>query len=93
MKTVINVLIASVVIASVAFLFIALPDGLVSDYECRIVVDKYEKIPQAMTNVVSDVTSRDFIVIGLDVKKYPLTKTYGVTCKGITKARFLKTSD
>ena len=93
MKTAINALIASVVIASVALLFIALPEGLASDYKCQIVVDKYEKIPQAMTNAVSDVTSRDFIVIGLDVEKYPLSKTYSVTCKGITRARLLKTSD
>lgn len=93
MKTVINTLIALVVIAFVAFLFIALPKRLPSDYKCQIIVDKYEKIPQAMTNAVSDVTSRDFIVIKLGVEKFPLAKTYCITCQGITRARLLKTSD
>ena len=93
MKTVINALIASVVIASVALFFIALPEGLASDYKCQIIVDKYEKIPQAMTNAVGDVTSRDFIVIDVGVEKFPLAKTYCITCRGITRARLLKTSD
>lgn len=93
MKAIANIVIVLIFIAFAVFLFAALPEGLPSDYECQITVDKCEKIPQAMTNAVNDVASRDFIVVDLDVKKYPLAKTYGVTCRGITRARLLKMAD
>ena len=59
MKAVANAVIVLIFIAFAVFFFMALPEGLPSDYKCHIIVDKYEKIPQAMTNAVNDVTSRE----------------------------------
>lgn len=93
MKSIAQALFILFIFAFTMLLILAWPEKLKSDYHCRIVVDKYEKIPQAMTNAVSDVTSRNFIVISVDVERYPLAKTYSITCRGITIARLLKTSD
>lgn len=93
MKSIVQVLSILFTCAFTMLLVLAWPEKLASDYHCRIVVDKYEKIPQAMTNAVSDVTSRNFIVISVDVERYPLAKTYSITCRGITTYRLLKTSD
>ena len=93
MKSIVEALFTLIIFAFIILLILAWPEKLESDYHCQIIVDKYEKIPQAMTNAVSDVTSRNFIVISVDVERYPLAKTYGITCRGITRARLLKTSD
>ena len=93
MKSIVQALFILIIIALTTFLILAWPRSLESDYSCLIVVDKYEKIPQAMTNAVSDVTSRNFIVIDVGVEKYPMAKTYGVLCRGITKYRLLKMAD
>lgn len=40
-----------------------------AQYSRRIYVDKSEKIEQALSNAVEDVTSRRFIVVGTSVKQ------------------------
>ena len=78
------------IIAFAIFLIWAAPEGIHSDYDTQITVDKAEKIQQAVSNAVNDVTSRGFIVIDLDVDRFPVTGNYGITVRGITQANLLK---
>ena len=84
-----------VVIGIIGILFGVVYGGLNSlcvynpDYTCNITVDKSEKIEQAISNCFEDIKSRNFIVIGLEVRRNSNGKKE-IICKGITKANLIK---
>lgn len=59
------------------------------DYEKRIEVDKAEKVPQAITNAIQDVESRNFIVVNLQVRECFIDRTFEVRAKGLDKGSLL----
>ena len=60
------------------------------DYTCVITVDNPKKIEQAISNSIEDVKSRNFKIIGLEVKcSSDGTKKF-IICKGITEANLIK---
>lgn len=60
-----------------------------SDYTCIVTVDKSERIDQAISNSIEDVKSRNFKLIGLEVKRIS-DGTKKIICKGITEANLIK---
>lgn len=61
-----------------------------SDYTANIVVDKCEKIPVAVSNVMWRVTSKGFIINKTSIKYSAIKKLYTVTCGGVEEATLLK---
>lgn len=59
------------------------------DYTCTITVDKSEKIEQAVLNSIEDVKSRNFKLIGLEVRCVS-DGTKEIICNGITEANLIK---
>ena len=59
------------------------------DYEKRIEVDKAEKVPQAITNAILDVESRNFVVVNLQVRECFIDRTFEVRVKGLDKGSLL----
>ncbi len=59
------------------------------DYTCTITVDKSEKIEQAISNSIEDVKSRNFKLIGLEVRCVS-DGTKKIICNGITEANLIK---
>ena len=59
------------------------------DYTCTITVDKSEKIEQAVLNSIEDVKSRNFKIIGLEVRCVS-NGTKKIICEGITEANLIK---
>lgn len=60
-----------------------------AQYSRRIYVDKSEKIEQALSNAVEDVTSRRFIVISTSVKKCVVDDDFIVEVRGVDKGHLL----
>lgn len=60
-----------------------------AQYSRRIYVDKSEKIEQALSNAVEDVTSRRFIVISTSVKKCVVDDDFIVEVCGVDKGHLL----
>ena len=59
------------------------------DYTCTITVDKSEKIEQAVSNSIEEVKSRNFKIIGLEVRCVS-DGTKKIICQGITEANLIK---
>ena len=64
-----------------------LPTPVESEYSTTISVDKPDKIENAISNVVSDLSKRDFVPVNLDVKWNPLCKTYVIHASGIDRTK------
>ena len=64
-----------------------LPTPVESEYSTSISVDKSDKIETAISNVVSDLSKRDFVPVNLDVKWNPLCKTYVIYASGIDRTK------
>ena len=64
-----------------------LPTPVESEYSTTMSVDKPDKIENAISNVVSDLNKRDFVPVNLDVKWYPLSKTYVINASGIDRTK------
>ena len=60
-----------------------------TQYTRSICVDKSEKIEQALSNAVEDVTSRKFIVVSTSVKQCRIDDSFVVEVKGIDKGNLL----
>ena len=60
-----------------------------TQYTRSICVDKSEKIEQALSNAVEDVTSRKFIVVSTSVKKRRIDDSFVVEVKGIDRGSLL----
>lgn len=61
-----------------------------SDYTVNIIVDKCEKIPQALSNATRRVTEKGFIVNKTRVDYNVFGGTYSITCGGVEEATLLK---
>jgi hypothetical protein len=59
-------------------------------YSTGIFVDKPDKIESAISNVVSDLRKRDFVLINLGVNWHPASKTYVVYARGIDRTKLGK---
>ena len=64
-----------------------LPTPVESEYSTTMSVDKPDKIENAISNVVSDLSKRDFVPVNLDVKWNPLCKTYVINASGIDRTK------
>ena len=64
-----------------------LPGPVKSEYRTTMSVDKPDKIENAISNVVSDLSKRDFVPVNLDVKWHPLSKTYVINASGIDRTK------
>lgn len=67
-----------------------LPGPVKSEYHTTMSVDKPDKIENAISNVVSDLSKRDFVPVNLDVKWHPLSKTYVIYASGIDRTKLCK---
>ena len=67
-----------------------LPTPVESEYSTTMSVDKPDKIENAISNVVSDLSKRDFVPVNLDVKWHPLSKTYIIHASGIDRTKLCK---
>ena len=79
------------IVSMVVFALCESPCLLQSEYSTNISVDKPDKIENAISNVVSDLEKKDFVPIYMEVKWYPMSKTYEIYARGIdsTKLRSL----
>jgi hypothetical protein len=87
------------IIASVVFMVLLVsvlvwcvinaPEGIEGDYSAKVEVAKPDEIENAISNVVSDVRKRDFVLIGVGVTWFPAKNCYSVRAKGITRDRFI----
>lgn len=91
-----NVLLVIVIIAicGCSLMFIVHKSGAMHyyynpDYACIVTVDKSEKIEQAVSNSIEDVKSRNFKLIGLEVRCIS-DGTKKIICEGITEANLIK---
>lgn len=80
-------LIGFAVILSPIFL---MPGNVKSDYYTTMSVDKPDKIENAISNVVSDLSKRDFVPVELRVNWHPLSKTYVIYASGIDRTKLCK---
>lgn len=81
-----------VVLVAIVGLFIGLQPAfkpIDAQYSCRIEVDKSEKIEQALSNAIEDVSSRKFIVINTNVKYCAIDGHFLVEAYGIDKGKLL----
>jgi len=60
-----------------------------SDYSTEFKAAKTDEIETAISNAVSDLRKRDFVLIGFDVIWDPLKKHYSIKAKGITKDKLI----
>ena len=67
-----------------------IPAAVKSEYYTTMSVDKPDKIETAISNVVSDLSKRDFVPVNLDVKWNPLCKTYVIYASGIDRTKLCK---
>ena len=67
-----------------------MPGQVKSEYYTTMSVDKPDKIENAISNVVSDLSKRDFVPVNLDVKWNPLCKTYVIYASGIDRTKLCK---
>jgi hypothetical protein len=75
------------IVSGVMFALCYSPVQVTFDYSTMISVDKPDKIENAISNVVSDLGKRDFILVNLEVNWYPASKTYEVYAKGIDRTK------
>ena len=61
------------------------------DYTSRVVVDKSEKVPWAISNAMENVRSRNFVMTGLKTIYVKSTGNFVIECSGTEDAHVLKT--
>ena len=59
------------------------------DYKTTVVVNDVSTVEWAISNVVDDVKSRNFVVTKLEVETY-YDESFKVTCGGVSQANLLK---
>ena len=64
-----------------------LPTPVESEYSTTMSVDKPDKIENAISNVVSDLSKRDFVPVELRVDWHPVSKTYVIYASGIDRTK------
>ena len=64
-----------------------IPDPVKSEYHTTMSVDKPDKIENAISNVVSDLSKRDFVPVSLSVDWHPTSKTYIIYASGIDRTK------
>ena len=67
-----------------------LPTPVESEYSTTMSVDKPDKIENAISNVVSDLSKRDFVPVSLSVDWHPTSKTYVIYASGIDRTKLYK---
>ena len=67
-----------------------LPTPVESEYSTTMSVDKPDKIENAISNVVSDLSKRDFVPVNLSVDWHPVSKTYIIYASGIDRTKLCK---
>lgn len=75
------------VIALILSPIFLMPDQVKSEYYTTISVDKPDKIENAILNVVSDLSKRDFVPVELRVNWHPTSKTYIIYASGIDRTK------
>ena len=83
------VIVLFIVIAAVFSVIMFGKSTMSADYTKTIVVDDSAKIEQALSNVVNDVHSRNFIVIQVNVKQRLFNNNFIITCRGIEQGNLL----
>lgn len=86
---IIPIILFALFVALIVYTCCTTPRDLMTDYQKSITVDSMSKIENAIKNATEDVTSRNFLVVNLEVKKHDIKK-YTVTCKGIDVSKLLK---
>ena len=65
------------------------PNGIEGDYSAKVEVAKPDEIENTISNVVSDVRKRDFVLIGVSVVWVPVRSCYSVEATGITRDKLI----
>ena len=78
------------IVSMAVFALCYTPTVLRSEYSTNISVETPDKIENAISNVVSDLEKRDFVPVYMDVKWYPMSKTYEVYARGIDRTKLGK---
>ena len=81
------VLLVSALILSPIFL---MPENVRSEYRTTMSVDKPDKIETAISNVVADLSKRDFVPVSLSVDWHPVSKTYVIYASGIDRTKLCR---
>lgn len=91
MKIKILIICLVVVIAStvIELAISSAPENIKSDYNLIINVDKPEKIETAISNIVSVMIKKDFVMTYLNVRWFPTTKTYQIFASGNDRGSLL----
>ena len=89
-KLIVQMFFVLLVIALILSPIFLLPGPVKSEYYTTMSVDKPDKIENAISNVVSDLSKRDFVPVNLDVKWNPLCKTYVIYASGIDRTKLYK---
>ena len=89
-KLIVQMFFVLLVIALILSPIFLLPGPVKSEYYTTMSVDKPDKIENAISNVVSDLSKRDFVPVNLDVKWNPLCKTYIIYASGIDRTKLCK---
>lgn len=81
-----------------SIIIIAKIDSMVTikhDYQAVMVVDKSEKVEQAISNAVQSVTSRDFVLTGIEVTHPSMlcVERFVIKAKGCERATILRMDD
>ena len=90
MKLIAEIMFILLIVSMVVVALCYSPVQLQSDYSTKISVDKPDKIENAISNVVSDLEKRDFVLVNLVVKWYPTSKTYKIYASGIDRTKLGK---
>ena len=78
------------IVVGIGFAIYYSPVQVPSDYSTKISVETPDKIENAISNVVSDLEKRDFVPIYMEVKWYPMSKTYEIYARGIDRTKLGK---
>ena len=86
MGKVITILVFIVLIVSfLVWCVVSAPEDIEYDYYAKVEVAKPDEVENAISNVVSDVRKRDFVLIGVGVTWLPARNCYSVKANGITR--------
>ena len=66
------------------------PSPLRYEYSTRISVDTADKIENAVSNAVSDLDKRYFVLVNMEVKWHPASQTYVIYARGIDRTKLGK---
>ena len=87
---ILSILMFLCILGGMFFFVFTSPVDIRPAYERRIDVDSSEKIEWALSNAVHDVESRNFVVTGLSVEKFPLMHCFTIRCSGMDRGAILK---